>query len=103
MARNGRSVEDELRPLVDRFLAQVARVMERHVTQEVRRRLLDEVRERLGDGARPGRSSRRPAVTCYFPGCRNLAAPRFGMFCAALHKDLPAAQKAKHRAQHSAR
>jgi hypothetical protein len=39
-------------------------------------------------------------VTCYYPGCKNLAAPRFGMFCAALHKKLPAADKEKYRKQH---
>jgi len=35
---------------------------------------------------------------CYYPRCRNLAAPRFGMFCAAKHKGLPDAAKARYRA-----
>jgi hypothetical protein len=53
--------------------------------------------------ARGGRVRRsRPPPRCYFPGCENLAAPRFGMFCAALHKGLPAAQKARYRAMRRA-
>jgi hypothetical protein len=102
MARDSRSVEDELRPLVDRFVAQLARVLERHVTQDLRRRVLEEVRGRVGDGGRRAGSS-RPVIKCYFPGCQNVAAPRFGMFCAATHKGLSAAAKAKYRARHDAR
>lgn len=44
----------------------------------------------------PGRTKR--TKRCYFPGCRNTAAPRFGMFCAARHKDLPAREKKSIRA-----
>lgn len=36
-------------------------------------------------------------MLCYYPGCKNLAAPRFGMFCAALHKNLSKADKEKYR------
>lgn len=41
------------------------------------------------------------AKRCYFPGCKNIAAPRFGMFCAALHKNLPQRKKDKIRAARS--
>src|SRR5216683_1758092 len=50
-----------------------------------------------GNGIRNGRR-KRATVTCYYPGCKNVAAPRFGMFCAALHKGLPKADKARYRA-----
>ena len=99
MARRGRSIQDELRPVIDRFVVQLARIVEKHAQQELRRRVLDEVRGRYG--ARGGRPRRAP-VRCYFPGCKNLAAPRFGMFCAAEHKNLPAAAKARYRAQREA-
>jgi hypothetical protein len=52
-------------------------------------------------GRRAGRGrARRGRVLCYFPGCKNLAAPRFGMFCAAEHKNLPKSEKEKYRAAH---
>jgi hypothetical protein len=48
---------------------------------------------------RTGRGNKkRGTIYCYYPGCKNTAAPRFGMFCAALHKNLPKAKKAKYRA-----
>lgn len=99
MARPPRPVEEEIRPLVDRFVAQLARIIERRAAQDLRRRVLEEVRDRLGDGGRRSRSSARAVITCYYPGCQNIAAPRFGMFCAAEHKGLSATAKARYRAQ----
>jgi hypothetical protein len=93
------SLQDKVRPVIDRFVAQMARVLERHATQELKRRVLAEVRARNG-----GRGPRaRASARCYFPGCTNVAAPRFGMFCAALHKGLSPAQKARYRAQRLAK
>ncbi len=99
MARRGRSLEDEVRPVIDRFVAQMARVLERHAALDLRRRVLAEVKGGRSVAARRVRSVGRGPVRCYFPGCQNTAAPRFGMFCAAEHKNLPAGQKAKYRAQ----
>ena len=54
------------------------------------------------NGRKAGRrGGKRARVLCYFPGCKNLAAPRFGMFCASEHKNLSKADKDKYRAQHS--
>ena len=91
------TLEDKVSPVIDRFVSQLARVLERHTAQELRRRVLAEVRARTGSGRAPRRG--RAATRCYFPGCTEVAAPRFGMFCAALHKGLSPAQKAKYRAQ----
>ena len=99
MARNPRPIDQELRPLIDRFVAQLARVIERRTAQDLRRRVLDEVRGRLGEKAQRDRPRAREAIKCYFPGCQNVAAPRFGMFCAAEHKGISATAKARHRAQ----
>jgi hypothetical protein len=54
------------------------------------------------NGRKAGRrGGKRARVLCYFPGCKNLAAPRFGMFCASEHKNLSKADKEKYRALHS--
>lgn len=42
----------------------------------------------------------RSKQLCYYPGCKNIAAPRYGMFCVAEHKELSKADKEKYRAQH---
>ena len=49
------------------------------------------------------RAARKTATLCYYPGCKNVAAPRFGMFCASVHKNLPAAEKKKYREKHLAK
>lgn len=55
--------------------------------------------------AKPAKKSKKDgrsgAKLCYFPGCKNGAAPRFSMFCAAEHKDLSKSEKNKYRAQHA--
>jgi hypothetical protein len=79
-----------IRPLLLDFAREVGEVVERTT--------LEKVRSVLADG-RDARVSRRAATRCYFPGCTNVAAPRFGMFCAAVHKDLPAAEKARYKKQ----
>jgi hypothetical protein len=50
---------------------------------------------------RAKKDGRSGAKLCYFPGCKNGAAPRFSMFCAAEHKDLSKSEKNKYRAQHA--
>ncbi|HEY7955332.1 MAG: hypothetical protein ACHQ17_13950 [Polyangia bacterium] len=89
-------------PLIRPILADFARAL----GAAVERNTLDRVRAAL-DGARTstGRisSGRRSKILCYYPGCKNLAAPRFGMFCAAEHKKLPAAEKEKYKKQHAAK
>ena len=47
------------------------------------------------------KDGRKGGKLCYFTGCKNGAAPRFGMFCVALHKDLSKAEKAKYKAIHN--
>jgi hypothetical protein len=64
---------------------------------------------RRGPGRPPGagalgRSERRkgPIQLCPVPGCKNRAAPVFGMVCAK-HKDLPKAKIKKYREQRRAK
>jgi hypothetical protein len=86
-----------IRPLLSDFARSVASAVERSTLDRVRDAL-----EGAVAGPANGARGRRSRVTCYYPGCKNLAAPRFGMFCAALHKKLPAADKARYRRQHEA-
>lgn len=85
-----------LKPILTDFAETLSIAIERQTMQRVRKVL---------DTARSGRlkvtslRAQRGRILCYYPGCKNLAAPRFGMFCAALHKTLPVADKKKHRAQ----
>jgi len=88
-----------LRPLLIDFAREIAREVEQQTLERVRA-VLDGDRQ-LGKPARAaGRRASRPAATCYFPGCENTAAPRFGMFCAAEHKNLPSSEKEKYRRMH---
>jgi hypothetical protein len=86
-------------PLIKPLLADFARA----IAGAVERQTLDRVRTVLENAGRSGRPGglrpRREQVLCYVPGCKNLAAPRFGMFCAAEHKGLSAAEKEKYRKQ----
>jgi hypothetical protein len=87
-----------LNPILSQFAARIAQAVERFTITRVENAVLKEVRSFKG---RKG-SGPRGVVNCYFPGCRNVAAPRFGMFCAAEHKRLPKSEKDKYRAQHLA-
>jgi hypothetical protein len=83
-------------PIVEQFAHRLGQTLERFITGRIAKETKDAARR--GRGRRVRR--RRPKVLCYYPGCKNVAAPRFGMFCAALHKGLPKAEKEKYRAQH---
>jgi hypothetical protein len=89
-----------MRPLLAQFARDLAAAVEKFTYERTLARL----------GGKPGRGApklarrggKRAQVRCYYPGCKNVAAPRFGMFCAALHKGLSKTEKEKHRAQRRA-
>jgi hypothetical protein len=90
-----------INPIVQEFAQRLAAVVERFTVGRI------EAAVRASGNALQGRRGRAAGATrsrgktlCYYPGCKNVAAPRFGMFCAALHKDLPKAEKEKYRAAH---
>ena len=88
-------------PIVQEFAQRLAAVVERFTVGRIEaavRASGNALQGRRGRAAGAARS--RGKTLCYFPGCKNVAAPRFGMFCAALHKDLPKADKEKYRAAH---
>ncbi len=93
-----------IKPILLDFAREIATAVERLTLERVRAVL---------DGASAGRGGRilraagrgggsRPRQLCYYPGCKNTAAPRYGMFCVAEHKGLPAADKEKYRKMHQA-
>jgi hypothetical protein len=45
------------------------------------------------------KARKRAQQTCYYPDCSNVAAPLYGMFCAAEHKDLSKGTKERIRKQ----
>jgi hypothetical protein len=90
-----------INPIIQEFAHRLSAVVERFTVGRI------EAAVRASGNALQGRRGRAAGATrtrgktlCYYPGCKNVAAPRFGMFCAALHKDLPKAEKEKYRAQH---
>jgi len=87
-----------IRPILDDFARAIAATVEQMTLHRVRA-----VLEGGGKGVRAASGKKRARVLCYFPGCKNTAAPRFGMFCAAQHKSLSAADKKKYRAEHEAK
>lgn len=57
---------------------------------------------RRGPGRPPGRPRKKPPTQfCPVPGCKNRAAPVFGMVCRD-HKDVPKAKIKKYRAERRA-
>jgi hypothetical protein len=90
-----------INPIIQDFAHRLASVVERFTVGRIEaavRASGNALQGRRGRGGGGGRA--RGKTLCYYPGCKNVAAPRFGMFCAALHKDLPKAEKDKYRAAH---
>jgi len=87
-----------IRPILDDFARAIASAVERLTMERVRA-----VLDGASNGRRRGPGRKRARILCYFPGCKNTAAPRFGMFCAAEHKGLSQADKKKYRAEHDAK
>jgi hypothetical protein len=85
-----------LRPLIQQFVVELSEAVERSTVD----RVLGAVGGVGGTLQRAPR--RRSATRCYYPGCTNIAAPRFGMFCAALHKNLSRAEKDRYRQRRAA-
>jgi hypothetical protein len=105
-----RSISD----LVSEFADQLTRVVEAEATERARDAVLAAVGGRpsargaspagvrRGPGRPPGRARKKPPIQyCPVPGCKNRAAPVFGMVCAQ-HKDLPKAKIKKYREQRRA-
>jgi hypothetical protein len=100
-----RSISD----LVSEFADQLTRIVEEEATERARDAVLAAVGGRpsargaaavairRGPGRPPGKARKKaPIQYCPVPGCKNRAAPVFGMVCAD-HKNLPKAKIKKYR------
>src|SRR5262249_32932491 len=85
-----------LNPILSQFAARIALAVERFTVSRVEQAVREQARGLKKGGRRLGG---RAQAHCYYPGCQNVAAPRFGMFCVALHKGLNKSEKEKFRAQ----
>ena len=91
-----------INPIITDFAHRLAAVVERFTVGRIEAAVRASGNALQGRRGRAGGAGRtRGKTLCYYPGCRNVAAPRFGMFCAALHKDIPKSEKEKYRAMHN--
>jgi hypothetical protein len=91
-----------INPIIVDFAHRLAAVVERFTVGRIEAAVRASGNQLQGRRGRAGGLGRSRAKTlCYYPGCKNIAAPRFGMFCAALHKNLPKTEKEKYRAMHN--
>jgi hypothetical protein len=111
MPRQG---SNSLAAIVSQFVEQLTGAIEEEALNRAREAVLTAVGgssrrgpgrppgPRRGPGRPPGRPRKKPPIQyCPVPGCKNRAAPVFGMVCSD-HKDLPKAQIKKFRAQRRA-
>lgn len=89
-----------INPIIQDFAQRLAAVVERFTIGRIEAavRASGSSLRRRGGRSLGGRT--RAKTLCYVTNCKNVAAPRFGMFCAALHKNLSKAEKDKYRALH---
>jgi hypothetical protein len=91
-----------LTPIVEQFATKLASTVEQFTIARIEAAIRAQASSLKGRRGRAGGGRRaRSQVLCYYPGCKNIAAPRFGMFCAAEHKSLSKAEKDKYRAAHA--
>jgi hypothetical protein len=90
-------------PIVEQFTRKLGETLERFITARIAKEISRTERDFARRNRRGRVRRRRARVLCYYPNCKNVAAPRFGMFCAALHKGIPKAEKEKYRALHAKR
>jgi hypothetical protein len=111
MAKKG---SGDIHSIVQDFVSRLSSVIEEDAVTRARAVVLSAfgvgaATGRRGPGRPPsvgalGRSQRRkgPIQLCPVPGCKNRAAPVFGMVCAK-HKDLPKAKIKKYRERRRAK
>jgi hypothetical protein len=85
----------DIRSLIEDFSARIGALVEQSVLERARAVVDGALRS---NGAAHGRKLRKkaPVQLCPVPGCKNPAAPVFGMVCSD-HKGLPKAKIKKYR------
>jgi hypothetical protein len=90
-----------VKPILLSFAREIAGAVEQMTLARVRA-VLDGGSQHAKIGRIGRGGGKRAQQHCYYPGCKNLAAPRYGMFCVAEHKNLSATEKERYRKQHAA-
>lgn len=90
-----------IRSLIEDFTNQLSSLLEQDALERARAVVESALgggggRRGAGAGVKLLSGARRPKQLCPVPGCKNPAAPVFGMVCAK-HKDISKAQIAKYR------
>jgi hypothetical protein len=86
-----------IQSLVEDFTNQLSSLLERDALDRARAVVESALGgSRAAVGAKMLSGARRPKQLCPVPGCKNPAAPVFGMVCAK-HKDISKSQIAKYR------
>ena len=92
-----------IRLLIEDFTNQLSSLLEQDALARARAVVESALGgRRAGSGAKLLSGVRRPKQLCPVPGCKNPAAPVFGMVCAK-HKDISKTQIAKYRRARRAR
>jgi hypothetical protein len=102
------NVQSNITALAENFVRQLVAATEAAAAQRIQAALANafgvaqkRVPSRSVSVARPA-SKARPKQLCPVPGCKNPAAPVFGMVCAK-HKDMPKAKIKKYRQERKAK
>jgi hypothetical protein len=101
------SIQSTINSLTEAFARQLASVVEQAAAARIQSAILDGLGGARGPGrprkeglslsvAYPSARKKAPKQLCPVPGCKNPAAPVFGMVCAK-HKDMPKAKIKKYR------
>jgi hypothetical protein len=85
----------DIRSLVDEFAARLGSLIEQQVLERARA-AVDGALGNSGASRAITRRKKPPRQLCPVPGCKNTAAPVYGMVCAE-HKDVPKAKIKKYR------
>ncbi len=85
----------DIRSLVDEFAARLSSLIEQQVLERARA-AVDGALGRNGAKHAVKQRKKPPRQLCPVPGCKNAAAPVYGMVCAD-HKDVPKAKIRKYR------
>lgn len=86
----------EIRALVDDFALRLQSLIENEVIDRARSAVAGALGGASGAGRALKARKRLPAQLCPVPGCKNKAAPVFGMVCAE-HRDVAKAKIKKYR------
>jgi hypothetical protein len=92
----------DIRSLVEDFTTRLGSIIEKQVLERARAAVDGALGKGNGVGSSTKARKKAPPQFCPVPGCKNAAAPVFGMVCAQ-HKDVPKTKIKKYRQDRRAR